>query len=274
MSAIAISPELEALKSKLEKTWTSGNWDYFSRFMESSSQEFLERVNPTVKSELLDVACGSGGLCLMAARKGIAVTGVDFAANAIEAARGRAAAEGLDIRFDTADAEKLPYPDASFDYVTSIFGAMFAARPELVAAELLRVCRPGGTIAMGNWTPQGFIGKMFKTVAKYNPPTGAPSPLQWGQEEIVRERFGSGVSELQLRRVIYRFDYPFSPAELTQFFRENFGPLNRAHHNLPAGEWARLEAEFTELWASHNQSIAGGTVVDGEYLYVVAKRAV
>ena len=136
-----------------------GNYDYFSRFMESSAVEFLNQLDVPAGALLLDVACGSGQLALIAARRGVKVTGVDIATNAILAARSRAIAEGLDARFDEGDAEALPYADAGFDVVASLYGAMFAPRPERVAAELLRVCRPGGTIAMGNWTPEGSSGR-------------------------------------------------------------------------------------------------------------------
>ena len=231
-----------------------GNYDYFSRFMESSAVEFLDRLGVLAGTSLLDVACGSGQLGLIAARRGARVTGIDIATNSILAARGRAASEGLDARFDEGDAEALPYPDASFDVVASIYGAMFAPRPERVAAELLRVCRPGGTIAMGNWTREGFVGKMFKTFARFIAPPGMPSPVLWGDETVVRERFDAGVSDLRLTRVRYRFDYPFAPAEVVEFFRQYYGPTTRAFATLGEAERAALRAELVDLWASHNQA--------------------
>jgi SAM-dependent methyltransferase len=153
---------------------------------------------------------------------------VDIATNSIEAARGRAVSEGLAATFDEGDAEDLPYPDQSFDIVASIYGAMFAPRPERVASELVRVCRPGGTIAMANWNKYGFIGTMFQTIGKFIAPPGMPSPLLWGDETTVRGRFGDAVSELRLTRVRYRFDYPFSPEGVVDFFREYYGPAHRA----------------------------------------------
>jgi ubiquinone/menaquinone biosynthesis C-methylase UbiE len=186
----ATTTDIDALKMRLKATWMDGNYDYFSRFMESSAVEFLDRLRVTPGSSLLDVACGSGQLGLIAARRGARVTGVDIATNAILAARGRANAEGLDARFDEGDAEALPYAQASFDVVASLYGAMFAPRPDRVAAELLRVCRPGGTIAMGNWTKDGFIGQMFKTFARFIAPPGMPAPVLWGEEAVVRERLG------------------------------------------------------------------------------------
>lgn len=209
----------------------------------------------------------------MAARKGLDVTGIDVAANNVEAARGRARGEGLEIRFDHGDAESLPYEPASFDLVTSIFGAMFAPQPELVASELVRVCRPGGRIAMGNWTPEGFIGQMFKLVSGAVPPTGTPSPVLWGKPEVVAERLGHRVTDFKMTPVIYRFDYPFGPEQVTEFFRENFGPLNRAHAALSPGAWEALRDRFTELWRNANRwPETGRTLVDAEYLYVTARR--
>ncbi len=251
-----------------------GNYDYFSRFMESSAVEFLDRLGVVPGASLLDVACGSGQLGLIAARRGVKVTGVDIATNSILAARGRAAAEGLDARFDEGDAEALPYADAGFDVVATIFGAMFAPRPERVASELVRVCRPGGTIAMANWTKEGFIGQMFKTFARFIAPPGMPAPVLWGDEGIVRERFGAGVSDLRLTRVTYRFDYPFSPPEVVEFFRNYYGPTTRAFAALGENDRTALRTELVDLWASHNRSSEPGrTIVDGEYLEVVGVRA-
>lgn len=266
--------DIGALKARLKKTWMAGNYDYFSRFMESSAVEFLQRLDPKPGQLLLDVACGSGQLALLAAHRGLKVTGVDIASNSIAAARGRASADRLDARFDEGDAEALPYADASFDVVTSLYGAMFAPRPELVAEELLRVTRPGGTIAMGNWTREGFIGQMFKTFARFIAPAGMPSPVLWGDEDVVRGRFGSGVSQLKLTRVKYRFDYPFGPADVVEFFRENYGPTTLAFAQLSVTDQAALRQELTDLWTQHNQSTSGErTIVDSEYLEVIAGRA-
>jgi SAM-dependent methyltransferase len=263
-----------ALKARLKATWMDGNYDYFSRFIESSAVEFADRIGVRRGDELLDVACGSGQLALVAARRGARVTGVDIASNSIEAARGRAVSEGFDARFDEGDAEELPYADASFDVVATIFGAMFAPRPEQVANEMLRVCRPGGKIAMANWTKEGFIGTMFATIGRYVPPPPMPSPLLWGSEGVVRDRFGAGTADLQMTRVDYRFDYPFSPAAVVEFFRQYYGPATRAFAALDEPERAQLRAELTELWASHNRSTEPDrTIVDGEYLEVIGTRA-
>jgi ubiquinone/menaquinone biosynthesis C-methylase UbiE len=270
------APDITTIKQRMKATWEAGDWDRFSRMMEGSSAEFLDRVQIPAGAKHLDVACGSGGLCLMAARAGVKdVSGVDLASNNIAAAKQRAAAENLNIHFQEGDAEALPFPDATLDYVTSIFGAMFAPRPEVAAAELLRVTKPGGTIAMGNWTPTGFVGQMFKTVAKHNPPpAGIPSPLLWGTEDAVRQRFGNGVSSLTATPVIYHFSYPFSPEQVVDFFRDYFGPINRAHSHLGPAEWQALRSELIELWTKNNlETEAGKTRIAAEYLFVLAKRA-
>jgi len=158
--------------------------------------------------------------------------------------------------------------------VASLYGAMFAPRPERVAAELLRVCRPGGTIAMGNWTKEGFIGTMFKTFARFIAPPGMPAPVLWGDEPTVRERFGPGLADLRMTRVVYRFEYPFGPAEVVEFFRQNYGPTTRAFASLGEAEQAALRTDLTELWTAHNQATEPArTTVDAEYLQVVGIRA-
>src|SRR5215471_1638766 len=273
MSATSTA-EIVTLKDKLKATWMAGNYDYFSRFMESSAVEFLDRLPLRGTDQFLDVACGSGQLALLAARKGARVTGVDIATNWIEAARGRAASEGLAAQFDQGDAEELPYADERFDIVATIFGAMFASRPERVAHELVRVCRSGGTIAMANWTREGFIGKMFQTISRFIAPPGMPSPLLWGDESTVHQRLDDVVSDLRLTRVQYRFDYPFSPAGVVDLFREHYGPANRAFAALSEIDQAALRNALIELWSGANESRdATRTVVAAEYLEVVATRA-
>ena len=274
MTSATADTALDVLKTRLKATWMDGNYDYFSRFMASSAAQFLDPLRLSPGAALLDVACGSGQLALVAAERGLKVTGVDIATNLILAARGRAAAAGLDVWFDEGDAEALPYPDASFDAVASLYGAMFAPRPERVAAELLRVCRPGGIVSMGNWTKEGFVGTMFKTIARFLMPPDMPSPLLWGDESVVRERFGAGVSDLRLTRVLYRFDYPFGPADVVEFFRQYYGPAIRAFATLGEAEQAALRGELVHLWSAHNTAtVTGRTMVDAEYLEVVATRA-
>jgi ubiquinone/menaquinone biosynthesis C-methylase UbiE len=268
----ATAEEMDNLKARLTSIWTSGDYDRFSRFMEGGAREFYERLTIAPGCKLLDVACGSGQLALMAAKDGIEVTGVDIVGNLVGRAMARAHAEGLRARFEEADAESLPFEDASFDVVVSLIGAMFAPRPHLVAQELLRVCVPGGTIAMANWTPQGFIGQMFKTIAKFIAPSGMPSPVLWGEEQTVRERLGHGFSELSLTRRQYLFSYPFPPSEVVEFFRLYYGPTNRAFASLDAEGQAQLRHELEALWTAHNRAGSGCTTVFAEYLEVMGIR--
>jgi len=198
-----------ALKTRLKATWESGDYGVFATYLEKGALEFFDRVNIPSGIRLLDVGCGAGQLTLPAARKGIHVTGLDLAANLVQQARTKAADEGLTIQVDEGDAEDLPYPDASFDVVMSLIGSMFAPRPELVASEMSRVCRPGGNIIMGNWTPEGHIGQMFKVIGTHVPPPPYfPSPLLWGDETTCRQRLGGGVRDLKITRHMYPFEYP------------------------------------------------------------------
>jgi SAM-dependent methyltransferase len=273
MSTTTTAVEIDGLKTRLKETWMAGDYDRFSRYMEQGARIFYEQLDIPAGCQLLDVACGSGQVALWAARDGVNATGVDIASNLIQRAQARAKAEGLNARFMEGDAEALPFEDASFDVVTSLVGAMFAPRPELVARELLRVCSPGGTIAMGNWTREGFVGQMFKTFAKFIAPSGMPAPVLWGDATVVRERLGPGVSDLKMTRRHYNFTYPFPPAEVVEFFRQYYGPTNRAFASLEEDSAKRLRDELEALWSAHNRGGDELTVVAAEYLEVVAIRA-
>jgi len=273
MSSTTITSAISDLKSRLKETWMAGDYDRFSRYMEHDARAFYEQLDIPAGCQLLDVACGSGQLALWAARDGVNVTGVDIAPNLVQRAQARAKAEGLSARFIEGDAEALPFDDASFDVVASLIGAMFAPRPELVASELLRVCRPGGIIAMGNWTPEGFVGQMFKTFSKFIAPSGMPAPVLWGDESVVHKRLGHGASDLAMRRRLYTFTYPFPPAEVVEFFRKYYGPTNLAFASLDENAARALREELEALWSLHNRGSAELTVVPAEYLEVIAVRA-
>ena len=268
-----LTPEMEALKTRLKATWLSGDYGHFATYLEPGALEFLSHINIQPGARVLDVACGAGQTAIPLSRAGAKVTGVDIATNLIEQARARAQSENLDARFDEADAEMLPYDDSSFDIVVSLIGAMFAPRPDLVAAELKRVCRPGGKIIMGNWTPAGFVGQMFKVHGKHVPaPAIMSPPVKWGDEETVRQRFNDGISHLKLSRRLYPFRYPFPPSEVVEFFRTYYGPSHKAFAALDAGKQSALRRELAQLWTEHNTAIDGTTSVDSEYLEVVAIR--
>lgn len=264
---------IEPLKAKLKATWMAGDFGQVAKVIEICAQEFIDRLELSPGTRVLDVACGSGNLAVPAAHKAADVTGVDIATNLLEQARQRAKSEGLSIQFDEGDAEQLPYEDAGFDAVVTMFGAMFAPRPELVASELIRVCKPAGRIAMANWTPGGFIGEMFKTTAKHvTPPPNMPSPLKWGDKETVKERLNNGIADLQLTPRMCLFNFPFPPAEVVEFFRMYYGPTEKAFGALDEKGQAALRSDLEQLWSQHNQATDGVTLVEGEYLEVIATR--
>ena len=270
LKELQVSSEFDQVKAKLKNTWMTGNYDLFSRYMEKDAKRFYDRLEIAPGSLVLDVGCGSGQLALIAARAGAQVTGCDIATNWLERARARAGAEGLEVTFDEGDAESLPYEDGQFDVVLSLVGAMFAPRPELVASELVRVTCPGGMVAMANWTPTGFIGQMFKVIAGHIAPSGMPSPALWGDEATVRQRLREGVAELRLERDFYRFEYPFPPAEVVEFFRANYGPMQKAFAALDATGQEKLRTDLVDLWSKHNKVEGNTTDVDAEYLQVIA----
>jgi SAM-dependent methyltransferase len=273
MNATLATCELVALKRRLKSMWMAGDYDHFSRPMAGTPEQLFQRLQVPVGARLLDVACGSGQLALIAARAGAVVTGIDIADNWIERARERARAQGLDIQFEQGDAEALPYEDGSFDFVVSLIGAMFAPRPELVASEMVRVCRPGGKIAMANWTAEGFVGKMFKTFAKHISAPGMPSPLLWGDESTVQERLCRGIGDLRLSRQHYILEYPFSPTAVVELFRNYYGPAHCAFVELDTHGQKALRADLEALWTKHNENGKNSTRVRAEYLEVLATRA-
>jgi SAM-dependent methyltransferase len=265
--------EFDQLKARLKATWMTGDYDLFSRFMEKDADEFFRRLAVPPGTRFLDVGCGSGQLALIAARAGAKVTGCDISTNWIQKARDRATAEGLEITFEERDAESLPYNDGQFDVVATLIGATSAPRPDLVARELTRVCRPGGTIAMANWTPGGFAGQMFKTISKHIAPSGMPSPVLWGDEATVRDRLSEGINTLEFARRTYHFVYPFPPDAVVEFFRVNYGPMTRAFGSLDAKGKEQLRTELEHLWSVNNKSEGNTTMVEAEYLEVIATRS-
>lgn len=270
---LQIIPDMEALKTKLKATWISGDFGKIAESFAVGAAEFVERQNLKPGMRVLDVACGNGNQSIPAARTGAEVTGVDIALNLIEQARKWAKEENLDIKFDEGDAENLPYADTEFDVVMTMFGAMFAPRPELVSAELLRVCRPGGLIVMANWTPTGFIGQMFKTIGKHvAPPPLMASPLLWGDEQAVRERLGDGVSEINFEPRLISFTFPFGVSETIEFWRKFYGPTRKAFAALDEAGQAILRRDLENLWAENNLSKNGTTHVESEYMEITAVR--
>jgi ubiquinone/menaquinone biosynthesis C-methylase UbiE len=270
----ALTAEMATLKTRLKSTWEAGDYGHFAKPIEQGALEFLDRLDVAPGTRVLDVACGAGQIAIPMARAGADVVGVDIASNQIAQARARAQAAGLEVRFDEGDAEELPYANASFDLVVTLIGAMFAPRPERVAAELLRVCRSGGRIVMANWTANGIVGRLFKTMAKHvPPPANMASPLLWGDEAVVRERFGAGTKELTMTKRLYPFHYQLSPTAVVEFYRCYYGPTNRAFAALDTIGQARLRMDLEQLWSEHNNATDGTTRYLAEYLEVVAIRA-
>lgn len=268
------SPQFAQLKSALKATWSAGDFGEIAKHTTKEAEQFVNRIGIQRGARVLDVACGTGNTAIPAARFGADVTGVDIATNLLQQAANRAKTEQLRARFQDGDAEQLPFGDAEFDYVVTMYGAMFAPRPDRVAAELLRVCKPGGTIAMANWTPDGFVGKTFRTMSEHvPPPPGIPAPILWGREDVVRERLGNGAATIRTERRPARFDYPFPPEEVVGFFRQYFGPTQVAFSRLDAEGQEKLTKALTALWREHNQSPNGRTLVEAEYLEVHAVRA-
>jgi SAM-dependent methyltransferase len=269
-----IISEMETLKTTLKAIWTAGDFGKIACLFADDAAEFVNRLNLRRGMRVLDVACGTGNQSLPAARAGAVVTGIDIAPNLIEQARSRAAEENLPIRFDEGDAENLPYQSADFDAVISMFGAMFAPRPDKVSAELIRVCRPGGLIAMANWTPEGFVGQMFKVInAHVPPPKNMSSPLLWGNERQIELCFGPAISELQLTRRLITFEFPFGVGETIEHWSQFYGPVHKAFCVLDTGGKSALRRDLENLWAENNLSGNGVTRVDAEYLEVVAIRS-
>ena len=267
------TPDLTELKSRLKAVWMAGDFGQIANVTAKEAENFVGRLAIAPGSKVLDIACGTGNTAIPAARIGAEVTGVDIAPNLVEAARKRASAESLNIRFQEGDAEELPFPDHSFDVVLTMYGAMFAPRPEKVAEELIRVCRPGGLIAMANWTPQGFVGKNFAAMAKMVPPPPVPPPILWGDESVVRQRLGPGTKQVTCTRQYAHLLFPFPPKEVVRFFRQHFGPTQTAFARLDEAGQAALAAQLEQLYHDHNLSKSGGTEVQGEYLEVRAIRA-
>jgi SAM-dependent methyltransferase len=268
-------PNLGAIKAKQRATWESGDFGQIAQSIENFAEEFMARQTLQPGLRVLDVACGTGNLAVIAAKRGCQVNGIDIAANLLAQARERAAAAGLGIDFQEADAEALPFANDSFDLTVSMFGVMFTPQPAVATAELWRVTKPGGQIALASWTLEGFIGKMFGVFKLHlpPPPAGLPSPMEWGNEATVQRRLAEGFSDVRLTRHIASMRYPFPPAETVEFFRKYYGPTLRAFESLPTTGQAALRRDLVALQTRHNTAPTPDTTeVSAEYLQVVATK--
>jgi SAM-dependent methyltransferase len=266
---------MEQIKASMRATWMAGDFGVVAKSVAGAAEAFVVRLGIEPGMRVLDVACGTGNVAIPASRLGAVVTGVDIASNLLVQARERAAAEGLTVTFDEGDAEALPYADASFDVVVTMFGAMFAPRPELVAAELARVLKPGGLLAMANWNPASFTGKMFRLGSQHvPPPPGLAPPVLWGDEATVRERLGFSFQDIRTELIPVDFDMPVNPAGAVAFFRKYFGPTQMAFGRLDEAGQAKFAVALEELWAGANvaEDQSEHTLVRNEYLEVVGRR--
>ena len=249
----AKSSDLIEVKGRQQQTWASGDYTAIASRIVLVSELLAEAADLHAGWSVLDVACGNGNATLAAARHGVHAVGIDYVPALIEAARDRALSERLEAQFHVGDAEALPFADGEFDAVLSVFGSMFAPDHQRTAAEMLRVTRPGGRVAIASWTPNGFIGQMFRTIARYvAPPPGVASPLLWGTEEHIANLFGPRVAETRsiARVATFRFT---SADEFVATFRRWYGPTLKAFAALSSADQARLAAELAELAMAHNR---------------------
>ncbi len=263
-------PDLAAVKSKQQKTWSSGDYSVIATRIVLQSELLAEAVDLRPGQRVLDVACGSGNAAIAAARSGTHVVGVDYVPELLARARERAAIEGLDVEFQAGDAENLPVPDGSFDAVLSVFGTMFAPDHVRTATEMTRAARPGGVLGLVSWTPDGFIGEMFRTISSHvPPPQGVRSGLLWGTEAHLDELFGAAAAEIRSvrRTAVFRFA---TPGEFTATFRRWYGPTLTAFEALDDAGQTALAADLDDLARRWNRNLDGnGVALPSTYLETV-----
>jgi ubiquinone/menaquinone biosynthesis C-methylase UbiE len=262
---------LEALKTRQQAAWASGDYAVVGTTLQIVGEQLAEACDLRWDERVLDVAAGNGNVTLAAARRGCKVTSTDYVPALLDRGAERARAERLDVTFQTADVEALPFADAAFDAVVSTFGVMFAPDHTRSAAEMLRVCRAGGRVGLANWTPEGFIGQLFKTLGRHAPPpAGAPSPALWGTEAHLHALFDTGATVVATRR-LFNFRYRSAP-HFIEVLRTWYGPVHKAFASLPEDKAAALEHDLGELMVRMNVAGATSLVVPSEYLEVVATR--
>lgn len=273
MTVEASSPDYEAIKQRQQQAWTSGDYAAVATRIVLIAERLCDTADLHAGWRVLDVATGSGNAAIAAARLGCSVVGVDYVPALLDRARERAAAERLDVQFLEGDAEALPFADDSFDAVTSVLGSMFAPNQERAAAELVRVCRPGGTIALASWTPEGYLGEFFRTMARYvPPPAGVASPMQWGTEGRLVELFGDSIASLDVRERTFTFR-SLSPEHWVAFFREAYGPTVKALAALEQDAADALEADLIDLASRHDRLGTDATAIPATYIEAVATTA-
>jgi SAM-dependent methyltransferase len=263
------APDLAALKARQQAAWSSGDYAIVGSTLQIVGEELCEALDIKAGSKVLDVAAGNGMASLAAARRWCEVTSTDYVPALLERGQARAAAEGMSIEFKVADAENLPFDDNSFDAVLSTFGVMFTPNQDRAAAELMRVCKPRGQIGLANWTPDGFIGQVFKTLGKYlPPPAGARSPALWGTSARLTEMFDAGARSIRAESRLFKFRYR-SPSHFLDVFKTYYGPVLKAFAALEPAKQEELHNDLHALIVRMNRSGDGTMVVPSEYLEVV-----
>ena len=266
------TPDFAAIKTRQQAAWSSGDYSVVGAKIVPVAEHLCDTADLRAGWRVLDVATGSGNAAIAAARMGCAVVGVDYVPALLNRGRRRAEAEGVTVAFVEGDAEALPIPDASFDAVTSVFGTMFAPDHQTAAAELLRVCRPGGTIALASWTPESFIGEMFRVMSGYiAPPAGVASPMLWGTDAHLRSLFGAGITSLEMHERTFTFRFS-SPEEFVSVFRRWYGPTDRAFAALDDDGKQALEADLVALARAHDRLGDGATAIPSTYTEAIAVR--
>jgi ubiquinone/menaquinone biosynthesis C-methylase UbiE len=264
------TPDLVDVKTRQKAAWTSGDYAVVGTTLQIVGETLSEAIDLRAGERVLDVAAGNGNATLAAARRWCEVTSTDYVPSLLERGRERAAAERLHgVDFREADAEALPFDDASFDVVLSTFGCMFAPNPQRVAAELLRVCRPGGRIGMANWTPEGFIGQLFKTIGRHvPPPAGVPSPSLWGNRARITELFSGSAQAIATETRQFNFRYR-SAGHMLEVLRGYYGPILKAFAALDASGQEALERDFVSLIDEFDRGGTRGLVIPSDYLEIV-----
>ena len=268
----ASTPDFAAIKRRQQATWASGDFAVIGTTLQIVGESLAEALDVQAGNRVLDVAAGNGNATLAAARRFAEVTSTDYVEALLDKGRERARAEGLSVAFEVADAEALPFADESFDAVLSTFGVMFTPDHPRAAREMMRVVRRGGRIGMANWTPEGFIGRLFKVIgAHVPPPAGLKSPALWGTEPYVVDLFGSDAAQIRCERRYFNFRYR-SAAHWVQVFRDYYGPTHKAFAALDAAGGAALERDITKLLQQMNTAGTASLVVPGEYLEIVVTK--
>lgn len=266
------APDLAAIRQRQQATWASGDFAVIGVTLQIVGETLAEAADIRAREEVIDIAAGNGNASLAAAHRFARVTSTDYVPSLLQRGRERADAEGLQIAFRVADADALPFADASFDVAISTFGVMFAPDPQRAAREMLRVVREGGRIAMANWTPDGLVGQLFRIIGRHvPPPAGLKSPLLWGTPAYLRELFGVGPEQIRSACRMYNFRYA-SAAHWVQVFRDYYGPVHKAYAALPPDGQQALERDLLALLENMNKAGPASLVIPAEYLEVVISK--